>query len=111
VTGPRRHVAESLRKGHRVLVTGRLITRSWTDKNDQTGYRIEIADEIAPSLRWATATITKATRTNGKSPAVDPSNLSDDDIPFENCAAHSPRLIRIRFLECRRRSRGTIPSH
>lgn len=88
MTGPRRHVAESLRKGHRVFVTGRLITRSWTDKNDQTGYRIEIADEIAPSLRWATATITKATRTNGKSPAVDPSNLSDDDIPFENCAAH-----------------------
>ena len=64
-------------------MTGRLVTRSWTDKNGETRYRTEIdIDEIAPSLRWATATVIKASRNNSAQSTVDPRSLSDDDIPF-----------------------------
>jgi single-strand DNA-binding protein len=57
------NVAESLRRGTRVMVTGRLISRSYEDKEGQTKWVTEIeADEICPSLRWATAAITKVNR-------------------------------------------------
>lgn len=60
------NVAESLAKGTRVLVTGRLISRSYEDKEGQTRWVTEIeADEICPSLRWATAKITKVNRSGG----------------------------------------------
>ncbi|HWH33564.1 MAG TPA: single-stranded DNA-binding protein [Egibacteraceae bacterium] len=60
------NVAESLSKGTRVLVTGRLISRSYEDKEGQTRWVTEIeADEICPSLRWATAKITKVNRSGG----------------------------------------------
>ena len=55
------NVAESLSKGARVLVEGRLNQNTWEDK--QTGdkrSKLEVvADEIGPSLRWANATVTK----------------------------------------------------
>ena len=61
------NVSESLTKGSRVVVTGRLEQRSWDDKN--TGdkrSKIEIvADEVAPSLRWATAQVTRNERRDG----------------------------------------------
>jgi len=61
------NVSESLTKGSRVVVTGRLEQRSWEDKN--TGdkrSKIEIvADEVAPSLRWATAQVTRNERRDG----------------------------------------------
>jgi single-strand DNA-binding protein len=51
------NATESLSKGTRVVVLGRLKARSWEDKD--TGERrsvVEVeADEVAPSLRWATA--------------------------------------------------------
>jgi single-strand DNA-binding protein len=60
------NVAESLRRGTRVLVTGRLISRSYQDKDGQTRWVTEIeADEICPSLRWATAQVTKVNRRDG----------------------------------------------
>ncbi len=59
--------AESLQKGARVIVTGRLEQRSWeTDQGDKRSV-VEIQiDEIGPSLRWATATVNKTARTGGE---------------------------------------------
>jgi single-strand DNA-binding protein len=51
------HVAESLSKGSRVVVVGRLQQRSWTAEDDSARSVVEVvADELGPSLRWATAT-------------------------------------------------------
>lgn len=60
------HVAESLAKGNRVVVTGRLEQRSWETPEGQERSVVEIvADEVAPSLRWATAEIIRIERKNG----------------------------------------------
>ncbi|MGA5354025.1 single-stranded DNA-binding protein [Streptomyces thermodiastaticus] len=56
------HVAESIRKGMRVIVVGRLTQRQYEDRDGQkrSSYDIQ-ADEVAPSLLRATATVQKAT--------------------------------------------------
>lgn len=60
------HVAESIPKGTRVVVTGRLEQRSWENDQGEKRSKVEIvADDVAPSLRWATATVTKVERTGG----------------------------------------------
>ncbi|MBV8161469.1 MAG: single-stranded DNA-binding protein [Acidimicrobiia bacterium] len=57
------NVGESLQKGARVLVTGRLEQRSWESDNGEKRSIVEIvADEVGPSLRWATAEIKKNDR-------------------------------------------------
>jgi len=57
------NAAESLGKGARVLVTGRLEQRSWETADGEKRSKIEVvADEIGPSLRWATAQVTKNER-------------------------------------------------
>lgn len=57
------NIAESLTKGSRVIVSGRLQYRSWENDQGEKRSKIEIvADEIGPSLRWATAEVTKAPR-------------------------------------------------
>ncbi|CAN5233045.1 hypothetical protein BH20ACT8_BH20ACT8_18170 [soil metagenome] len=57
------NVAESVAKGSRVMVQGRLISRSYEDKDKQTRWVTEIeADEVCPSLRWARATVNKVSR-------------------------------------------------
>jgi len=54
------NVAESCPKGCRVVVTGRLEQRSWDTDNGERRSKVEIvADEIGPSLRWATCTVTR----------------------------------------------------
>ena len=59
-------VAESLPKGARVIVTGQLEQRSWETQDGDKRSVIEIRiDEIGPSLRWATATVTRTPRTGG----------------------------------------------
>jgi hypothetical protein len=61
------HVAESLGKGTRVVVVGRLVQRSWQADNGTSRSVVEVvADELGPSLRWATATTTKATRSQAQ---------------------------------------------
>ena len=58
--------AESLQKGMRVIVTGRLEQRSWeTEQGDKRSVVEVQIDEIGPSLRWATATVNKTTRSDG----------------------------------------------
>ncbi|MBY0175501.1 MULTISPECIES: single-stranded DNA-binding protein [Curtobacterium] len=55
------HVAGSLTKGSRVIAQGRLRQRSYQDREGQQRTSIELeVDEIGPSLRYATAQITRA---------------------------------------------------
>jgi single-strand DNA-binding protein len=68
---PAELAAESLSKGDRVIVTGRLRQRSF-EKDGQKRSVIELeVDEIGPSLRYATAKVAKAERGTGK-PAGQP---------------------------------------
>jgi single-strand DNA-binding protein len=56
------HAAKSLAKGSRVVVLGRLQQRAWTAEDGTARSTVEVvADELGPSLRWATATTTRAT--------------------------------------------------
>lgn len=61
------NAAESLVRGARVVVTGRLVSRSWEDK--ETGQKRTVmemqVDEVGPSLRYATAKVTKTQRGGG----------------------------------------------
>jgi single-strand DNA-binding protein len=57
------HAAESLSKGSRVVVIGRLQQRAWTAEDGSARSSVEVmAEELGPSLRWATATTTRTTR-------------------------------------------------
>jgi single-strand DNA-binding protein len=94
------HVAGSLTKGMRVIAQGRLRQRSYQDRegNNRTAIEIEV-DEIGPSLRYATAQVTRAqaaqqaqgARTAPATPdepwstPTGPQNASwkpDSDVPF-----------------------------
>jgi single-strand DNA-binding protein len=60
------NVAESLQRGARVLVTGRLRQRSYETKEGEKRTVVELeVDEVGPSLRWATAKVAKAQRSGG----------------------------------------------
>jgi single-strand DNA-binding protein len=57
------NAANSLQKGARVVISGRLEQRSWeTQEGDKRSTVDVVADEIGPSLRWATVAITKNER-------------------------------------------------
>jgi len=60
------HVAESLQRGSRVIVQGRLRQRSYETREGEkrTVYELEV-DEIGPSLRYATAKVQKMSRSGG----------------------------------------------
>ena len=87
--------AESLQKGTRVIVTGRLEQRSWETETGEKRSVVEVQiDEIGPSLRWATATVNRTQREDswaggnsggGGQPANAPSGRDDygpDEAPF-----------------------------
>ena len=60
------NVAESLTKGTRVVVQGRLKARSYETREGEKRTVMELdVDEVGPSLRYATAKVTKATRSGG----------------------------------------------
>ena len=60
------NVAESLQKGSRVMVVGRLQEQRWEDQEGGKRSRVEIqVDEVGPSLRWATASVQKSQRSSG----------------------------------------------
>ena len=57
------HASESLGKGSRVMVSGRLEQRSWETQDGDKRSKVEVvADEVGPSLRWATAEVRKSER-------------------------------------------------
>ena len=61
------HASESLSKGSRVVVVGRLQHRTWTAEDGSTRSVVEVvAEELGPSLRWATATTTRTTRSQDR---------------------------------------------
>ncbi len=88
------NVAESLTKGTRVMVSGRLDQRSWETQEGDKRSKVEVvADEVAPSLRWATAQVTRNERRDGGGgggfdsapppPAEPPAGgYGDDEEPF-----------------------------
>jgi single-strand DNA-binding protein len=88
------NVAESVTKGSRVIVNGRLEQRSWDTPDGEKRSKIEVvADEVGPSLRWATAKVEKNSRNQEggggggggpKRPAANepPRGYSDDEEPF-----------------------------
>ena len=60
------NVAETVTKGTRVVVTGRLDQRSWETQDGDKRSKVEIvADEVAPSLRYATAQVVRNERRDG----------------------------------------------
>jgi single-strand DNA-binding protein len=60
------NVAESLTKGMRVIVSGRLRQRSYQTKEGENRTVVELeVEEIGPSLKYATAKVTKANRPGG----------------------------------------------
>jgi single-strand DNA-binding protein len=60
------NVAESLTKGTRVLVQGRLVQRSYETREGEKRTVVELqVDEIGPSLRYASAKVTRAQRSGG----------------------------------------------
>jgi single-strand DNA-binding protein len=60
------HAAQSLSKGSRVVVVGRLQQRTWTAEDGSARSVIEVlAEELGPSLRWATARPERASRSTG----------------------------------------------
>lgn len=75
------NVADSITKGTRVVVFGRLTQDTWEDKDtgDKRSKVKIIAEEVAPSLRFATAQLTKVTK-SGDSPSYTPTDGSDE--PF-----------------------------
>ena len=88
------NAANSLTKGTRVIVSGRLEQRSWETENGDKRSIVEInADEIGPSLKWATAVVTRTPRAEGSNfqssdrPAAaprtnEPSSYAFDEEPF-----------------------------
>lgn len=79
------NVAESFSKGDRAIAIGRLKVRSYENREGQTVWVTEIeADEIAPSLRWAKASINRNSgggggRDTGSNVTPPP---TDEDVPF-----------------------------
>lgn len=83
------NVAETLTKGARVIVTGRLEQRSYEDRDGNQRSVVEIiADELGPSLRWATAEVNRISRSSpADSPPPPPEpppgyGDGDDEEPF-----------------------------
>jgi single-strand DNA-binding protein len=92
------NVSESVTKGSRIIVTGRLEQRSWETPDGDKRSQVEvIADELGPSLRWATAQVVRNERRGpggdssggGDGPARatravsnEPPSYSDDEEPF-----------------------------
>lgn len=73
------NVADSVEKGARVIVSGRLEQRSWeTEQGERRSVVEVVADEVGPSLKWATATVQRNDRSSttasggGGQPAYDP---------------------------------------
>ena len=84
------HAAASLHKGSRVIATGRLVQRSYQDRDGTPQQSIELEiDEIGPSLRYATATVQRAagraTQQQPQQSVVDESgawSVPGEDTPF-----------------------------
>jgi single-strand DNA-binding protein len=76
------NATESLSKGDRVIIVGRLKARTWETPEGERRSVTEIeADEIGPSLRWATAKPQRTT-TSGTGSKAKPAGQLNDEPPF-----------------------------
>lgn len=79
------NACESLPKGTRVVVTGRLEQRSWETPDGERRTKVEVvADEIGPSLKWATCTLQRNERRQavGAGATLSRVPVPDDNEPF-----------------------------
>jgi single-strand DNA-binding protein len=91
------HVAESICKGDRVTVTGRVEQRTWTDENEQRHQSFEIvADDVAASLRFRTAKIDRASRVlavaSDETPLIAPPDEEGSD-HSDNSETNTPQAL------------------
>jgi len=85
------NAAATLVKGTRVVVTGRLEQREYTSREGEKRTAIDVvADDIGPSLRWATATVVRTPKQEGQGggaatnrPANSGSNPGNEATPFD----------------------------
>ncbi|WP_280491311.1 single-stranded DNA-binding protein [Nocardia asiatica] len=85
---PAEYAAESLPRGARVIVTGRLKQRTYETREGQTRTVVELdVDELGASLRFATATISRVNRTSGTSSG---SNTNTGDLTAWDTQASEP---------------------
>lgn len=74
------HIAGSIQKGTRVIVTGKLAQRTYETKEGEKRTTIELeVDEIGPSLRYATAQVNRANQNTFTTASP---TLAGDDTPF-----------------------------
>ncbi len=89
------NVSESISKGDRVIIYGKLEQRSWETQDGEKRSKVEIvADEVAPSLKWATARVEKIRRDGPagsgagggggsyEPPRAEPPTYDDSEEPF-----------------------------
>ena len=75
------NVAESLHKGDRVIVAGRVTPNEWKDKEGENRRSVRIiADSVGPDLRWATANIHRVSKEDGRKGPTDrkASDMADE---------------------------------
>src|SRR6266480_2435122 len=86
------NVAESLQRGMRVIVTGRLRQRSYETREGEkrTVYEVE-ADDIAPSIRTASAKVTKSDR-SGTGGGFGGSTVAAASVPADDPRASAPAV-------------------
>ena len=81
------NVAESLTRGARVVVSGRLQMRSWETQEGDKRTVVEIeADEVGPSLRWATAKVERQGRSGSSdwsAPATVGAPMAGEETPLD----------------------------
>ena len=88
------HAAESLSKGSRVVVVGRLQQRSWTAEDGSARSTVEVvAEELGPSRRWATATPNRAA--NCAEPAALPASTPWSAPPGSGDRRHQPHVPKV----------------
>ncbi len=80
------NVANSLDKGSRAIVFGRLEQRSWETPEGERRSKIQvIAEEVGPSLRWATAEVHRTERRTGQLRPVtnEPPSAAESGVGYE----------------------------
>lgn len=82
------NAAQSLTRGMRVIVTGRLKQRTFDDNEGQRRTVVEVdAEEVAASLTYATATVTKTYRSGGApSPAAGTASVPGQQHPVQEAS-------------------------
>ena len=79
------HVAESLSKGSRVMVAGRLEQQSWESSDGEKRSKVKVtADDVGPSLRYAIARVEKIAKSGngGPPPREMPAGYGYSEEPF-----------------------------